>query len=156
MKNTKAILGLHGMLVLYSLSSICGKLAAGFPFLSIGFIVCYGGMIALLGIYAIGWQQVIKRLPLTFAYANRAVTVVWGIVWGALFFSEPVTAGKLVGALIVLAGVVLYATSGDDSQDAPAQGAPAEDAPAQGDGATALIADDGAERPACDGKGGAA
>ena len=112
----KAILGLHGMLMLYSLSSICGKLAAGFSFLSVGFIVCYGGMIALLGIYALGWQQVIKRLPLTFAYANRAVTVVWGIVWGALFFSEPVTAGKLVGAFIVLVGVVLYATSGDDGQ----------------------------------------
>lgn len=112
---TKALIGLHVLLMVYSLSSICGKLASGYSFLSLGFIVCYGGMIGLLGIYALGWQQVIKRLPLTFAYANRAVTVVWGIVWGALFFSEPVTAGKLVGALIVLAGVVLYATSGDES-----------------------------------------
>lgn len=146
MNDSKAILGLHGMLVLYSLSSICGKLASGFPFLSAGFIVCYGGMIALLGIYALGWQQVIKRLPLTFAYANRAVTVVWGIVWGALFFSEPVTAGKLAGALIVLAGVVLYATSGDDAQDGSAQhgGSGAEPAGAAAEGA------------ACDGEGGAA
>lgn len=116
MKNAKALVGLHAMLVLYSLSSICGKLAAGFPFLSPGFIACYGGMIALLGVYALGWQQVIKRLPLTFAYANRAVTVAWGIAWGAVFFGEPVTAGKLVGALIVLAGVALYSTSGDDAQ----------------------------------------
>lgn len=146
MNNSKAILGLHGMLVLYSLSSICGKLASGFPFLSMGFIVCYGGMIALLGIYALGWQQVIKRLPLTFAYANRAVTVVWGIVWGALFFSEPVTAGKLAGALIVLAGVVLYATSGDDAQDDPAQQ----------DGAGAEPVGAAAEGAACDGEGGAA
>lgn len=146
MNNPKAMLGLHGMLVLYSLSSICGKLASGFPFLSVGFIVCYGGMIALLGIYALGWQQVIKRLPLTFAYANRAVTVVWGIVWGALFFSEPVTAGKLAGALIVLAGVVLYATSGDDAQDGPAQQ----------DGAGAEPAGAAAEGAACDGEGGAA
>ena len=112
---TKALIGLHVLLMVYSLSSICGKLASGYSFLSLGFIVCYGGMIGLLGVYALGWQQVIKRLPLTFAYANRAVTVVWGIVWGALFFSEPITAGKLVGALIVLAGVVLYATSGDES-----------------------------------------
>lgn len=112
---TKALIGLHVLLMVYSLSSICGKLASGYSFLSLGFIVCYGGMIGLLGVYALGWQQVIKRLPLTFAYANRAVTVVWGIVWGALFFSEPITAGKLAGALIVLAGVVLYATSGDES-----------------------------------------
>lgn len=146
MNDSKAILGLHGMLVLYSLSSICGKLASGFPFPSAGFIVCYGGMIALLGIYALGWQQVIKRLPLTFAYANRAVTVVWGIVWGALFFSEPVTAGKLAGALIVLAGVVLYATSGDDAQDGSAQQ----------DGSGAEPAGAAAEGAACDGEGGAA
>lgn len=119
---TKALIGLHVLLMVYSLSSICGKLASGYSFLSLGFIVCYGGMIGLLGAYALGWQQVIKRLPLTFAYANRAVTVVWGIVWGALFFSEPITAGKLVGALIVLAGVVLYATSGDESNAANTDG----------------------------------
>lgn len=119
---TKALIGLHVLLMVYSLSSICGKLASGYSFLSLGFIVCYGGMIGLLGVYALGWQQVIKRLPLTFAYANRAVTVVWGIVWGALFFSEPITAGKLVGALIVLAGVVLYATSGDEGNAANTDG----------------------------------
>lgn len=119
---TKALIGLHVLLMVYSLSSICGKLASGYSFLSLGFIVCYGGMIGLLGVYALGWQQVIKRLPLTFAYANRAVTVVWGIVWGALFFSEPITVGKLIGALFVLAGVVLYATSGDESNAANTDG----------------------------------
>lgn len=113
----KELICLHGLLVVYSLSSICGKLASGFAFLSIGFVLCYGGMIALLGVYAIGWQQIIKRLPLTYAYANRAVTVVWGIIWGALFFHEPVTPLKLVGALVVLAGVVLYATSGDEASN---------------------------------------
>ena len=66
------------------------------------------GMIALLGVYAIGWQQVIKLLPLTYAYANKAVTVLWGIVWGVLLFHEQVSPLKLLGALIVLAGVVLF------------------------------------------------
>ena len=49
---------------------------------------------------AIGWQQVIKRIPLTTAFANKAVTVVWGLVWGALFFREAVTPGKLLGAAL--------------------------------------------------------
>ena len=79
-----------------------------------GFVLCYGGMVAVLGIYAIGWQQVIKRLPLTTAYANRAVTVVWGIVWGAVLFGESITWQKALGAIVVLAGVALYATAGDD------------------------------------------
>lgn len=107
-QRARTLLGLHLLLALYSLCSICGKLAAGFEFLSPGFVLCYGGMICVLGVYAIGWQQVIKRMPLTTAYANKAVTVLWGIVWGALLFHESVTPGKLVGAAVVLAGVVLF------------------------------------------------
>lgn len=108
------LLLLHMLLVLYSFSSVCGKLSSYFEVMSPGFILSYGGMVALLGVYALGWQQVIKRLPLTFAYANRAVTVAWGIVWGFLFFGEKLTATKVVGAAIVLAGVVLFATAERD------------------------------------------
>lgn len=109
------------MLVLYSFSGICGKLAAQYDFLSFGFIACYAGMVGILGVYAIGWQQVIKRMPLTLAYANRAVTVVWGIVWGALLFSEPLNLFKLVGALVVLAGVALFAYADAEDGEADAQ-----------------------------------
>ncbi len=116
---------LHVLLALFSTSGIFSKLASGYPFLSLGFILCYGGMVCVLGVYAIGWQQVIKRLPLTTAYANRAVTVVWGIVWGALLFGESVTWQKVVGALVVLAGVALYALAGDEETD-PQGGSAAE------------------------------
>ena len=107
----KTLLALHALLALYSLCSICGKLAAGFEFMSPGFVLCYGGMIGVLGVYAIGWQQVIKRMPLTSAYANKAVTIVWGIVWGVLLFQEAVTPAKLLGAAVVLAGVVLFSVA---------------------------------------------
>lgn len=110
----KVLLALHLLLVLFSCSGIMSKLAAGYEFMSLGFILCYGGMLLLLGVYAIGWQQIIKRLPLTTAYANRAITVVWGIVWGALLFGESITAPKILGALVVLVGVVLYATADDE------------------------------------------
>ena len=121
----KTLLVLHALLVLFSTSGIFSKLASGYPFLSLGFILCYGGMVCVLGVYAIGWQQVIKRVPLTTAYANRAVTVVWGIVWGALLFGESITWQKVLGALVVLAGVALYALAGDDDADASA-GAPSD------------------------------
>lgn len=62
----------------------------------------------LLGVYAIGWQQIIKRMPLTAAYANKAVTTVWGLVWGVLFFKERVTFGKIIGVILVVAGVALF------------------------------------------------
>ena len=65
------------------------------------------------------FQQIIKRLPLTTAFANKAITVVWGIVWGFLFFGESINALKVAGALLVVAGVVVYARSdGASGQDA--------------------------------------
>ncbi len=110
----RALGGLHLLLVVYSLCDVCSKMAAGYPFLSLGFCLYYGGMIALLGIYSIAWQQVIKHLPLTTAYANRAATVVWGIVWGALIFHERITPGKLVGAALIIAGVWLFARAEEE------------------------------------------
>lgn len=102
---------LHLLLVMYSVTGICGKLAGQYPTFSLKFCFFYGIAIVLLGLYAIGWQQIIKRLPLSVAFANKAVTVIWGSVWGSLFFHETVTIGKVVGALMVILGVVLYARS---------------------------------------------
>ena len=104
----KTLFALHMLLMVYSTSGILSKLAAGVDFLSIEFCLYYGGVPLLLGFYAIGWQQILKRLPLTTAFSNKAVTIVWGIIWGALFFFEPITLPKAVGALLIIAGVVLF------------------------------------------------
>lgn len=113
----RTLLLLHIMLMIYSMSGICTKLASREKFLSIKFCVYYGLIIFLLGFYAIGWQQIIKRLPLTTAFANKAVTIIWGIVWGLLFFSEPITVGKIIGAILVVLGVVIFAYSEKESED---------------------------------------
>lgn len=79
--------------------------------MSFQFIVLYGCVILLLGVYAVFWQQIIKNMPLTAAYANRAVTVFWGMVWGMIIFNEKITPGKAAGAALVIAGIVLFAFS---------------------------------------------
>ena len=84
--------------------------------MSFKFVLFYGLVILLLGIYALLWQQIIKRMPLTTAYANKAVTVVWGMVWGALLFQEDITLQKCIGAAIIVVGVILYAFSDSKSQ----------------------------------------
>lgn len=118
----RTLLLLHILLLFYSLSDVMSKLAAGFDFLSLGFVVCYGGLLVILAGYAIGWQQVIKRMPLTTAYANRGITVVWGIFWGALFFSEAITPGKIAGAVMVVAGIVLFSLADGEAQEEAADG----------------------------------
>ena len=115
-KNTKTILALNVLLMFFSLGGIFSKLASKQPFLSLKFILCYGALLFIMFVYAIGWQQIIKRLPLTMAYANRAVTIVWGIIWGLLFFNEKLNVGKIIGAVIVIAGVLLYVTESDEGE----------------------------------------
>lgn len=110
----KVLLFLNVLLILYSAHTICSKMAGRYEFLSLGFCIFYALIILLLGIYAIGWQQAIKRLPLTTAYANKAVTVVWGMIFGAIVFKEEITIGKVLGGLLVITGVVLFAYADDD------------------------------------------
>lgn len=103
----KYFIALHIELLLFSLGGVCTKMASQYDFLSFWFIFFYGLVILNLGVYAIVWQQIIKKLPLNTAYSNKAITIVWGILWGFLFFREQITWNMIVGALIVIVGVVL-------------------------------------------------
>lgn len=117
MKQAKWFLLLHVILGVYAGSSVCSKLAARQPFLSAAFILLYGLMLAALVVYAVGWQQVIKHLPLTTAYANKAVTVVWGILLGLAVFGEAVTLRQVIGAVIIICGIVLFVRADNENRE---------------------------------------
>ena len=72
---------LHILLLVYSLTEIFSKLAAGASFPSMKFCAFYGMVLLILFVYALGWQQIIKQIPLSTAFANKAVTTIWGTVW---------------------------------------------------------------------------
>ncbi len=99
---------LHLLLLLFSLTTVLSKLAAGEEFLSPRFCIFFGGEFLLLGVYALGWQQILKRLPLTLAYTNKAVTLVWSMVFGVLLFHETVSLKQIIGCALAVAGVVLF------------------------------------------------
>ena len=110
----KILILLHILILIYSLLGICSKLAAQEEFLSFKFCLFYFVVILNLGIYAICWQQIIKRLPLVTAFANKAITVAWGILWGMLFFHEKITVNKIIGAVIIIVGIVLVVTDTEE------------------------------------------
>lgn len=110
-KNVVYLFILHIVLAVYSFLGIFSKFAANEIFLSPKFILYYGLVILGLFIYAIVWQQLLKKLPLITAYANKAVTVIWGIVWGRTFFTEPITVKKVLGAIIIIVGVYFVVSS---------------------------------------------
>ena len=111
MKKYKYILLLHILLAIYSMSGIAAKYAAQQEFLSVAFCLLYGMVVLLLILYAVFWQQIIKELPLIIAYANKAVTVVWGIVWGTLIFKEQLSFWKITGAVVIVIGVYIVVSS---------------------------------------------
>ncbi len=112
------ILGIQAAVVVYTASSICSKMASS----ERGSIEIFGRTIeglnlkgflwillevGCLGLYAVLWQQIIKRFDLSIAYCNRAFAVCWSFLWGVLFFGEQVRPLNLVGIGIVLAGILL-------------------------------------------------
>ena len=92
---------------IYSLSSIFSKLAAGQVFLSVRYVLCFCGIIAVLGVYAILWQQVLKHIPLSVAMANKPIALVLSLVWAFLLFGESFTAKTVIGIAIIFAGIVI-------------------------------------------------
>ena len=104
----KYFIGLHFMIFIYSIAGIFGKQAANEIFASSIFFAYYAGMLTILLVYAIGWQQVIKHMPLSVAFAHRPVTLVWGMVWGYVFFQEKITYMNVLGVIIIVLGIEIY------------------------------------------------
>lgn len=113
---TRNLIYANLMFLLYSFTSVFSKLAALEGKISVRFLMLYGGTIIIMAVYALCWQQIIKKLPLMVAYANKAVIVIWGMLWGILFFGEKVSAGKLIGILFVSIGVVMFAKSSNEGE----------------------------------------
>ena len=102
---------LHILLFLFSLGSVCSKIAGQAEFLSMKFIFFYGLVLVILFGYALVWQQILKKLPLVTAYANKAVTVIWGLLWGTIIFKEQITIWNILGATIIIFGIYMVVSS---------------------------------------------
>ncbi len=109
----KTVIELQFIVVIYTLAGVFGKCASEYEFLSFGFIACYGLEVFVLGVYAILWQQIIKKLDLSVAYANRSIAILWSLTWAAIFFGEKITLINMLGVLIVIVGTMLV--NGDEN-----------------------------------------
>ena len=117
-KRTGTYLFLHILLLVYATACIFSKKAAGTSFGSGRFFLFYGLNLLLLAVYAVGWQQVLKRIPLTGAYAHKSVTVIWGVVFGVLLFHETLSIRQIAGVVLVIVGIVLYSLSDREAEHA--------------------------------------
>lgn len=112
-ENIKSYVLLHIVVFIYSMSSILTKKAALAEFLSMRFFILYGLVLVCMGVYAIVWQQVIKKLPLNTAFANKSITIIWGMLWGSIFFGESISIKMILGSIIVIVGIITVITGGE-------------------------------------------
>ena len=116
-EKVKNLLIVNIMFFIYSFSGVFTKLAAREKMFSFNFFAFYGGTLLIMAVYAFVWQQIIHKLPLMVAYANKAMVVIWGLVWGCLFFQERLTAGKVISVLLVAVGVALFARTYEEQDE---------------------------------------
>jgi len=105
----KDFLLLHLTLLLYAVASVFAK-SAGSNLAARDYSPTFIFLVLetlTLDIYAVLWQQTLKRMPLSFAYSNKAVCTLWSCLFGLIFFGESLTLGKALGIVVVLAGVWL-------------------------------------------------
>lgn len=98
---------LHLSLVVNSLAGAASKMAGRQDFLSFKFFFYYGLVLLITFAFALVWQQVLKHMSLTFAFTNKPITMIWGIIWGVMIFQEKVTWNMLLGSGIILAGIII-------------------------------------------------
>lgn len=112
--SVKQIVFLQAIVIIYSLSGVFSKLAAEQKIFCSKFFMFYAIEICILGIYALLWQQIIKRVDLSIAYANRAMAIIWSLLWAIIIFpSSAVTLKNIIGVIIILIGTVIVNTEHD-------------------------------------------
>ncbi len=113
MKKISIIIKLQFVIIIYSISSVFAKAAARQPFFSLKFFIWSGLELLFLAVYALFWQQMIKKIELSQAYANRAMVLVWSLLWAFFVFREPVSVQNIAGALLVMAGIAVINSGGE-------------------------------------------
>ena len=61
----------------------------------------------ILGVYAILWQQILKKFDLSIAYANKAIGIVWSMVWAVVLFDDTITWKNICGVILVVVGTII-------------------------------------------------
>ncbi|MBQ8679096.1 MAG: EamA family transporter [Treponema sp.] len=116
-RNLLSFLFMHIAFLVYTLYPLLGKFATRYEMLSFQFVALYCVVFAILFLYAILWQQVLKRIPLTTAIANKSITIVWGMIFGLLLFGEGISLKMLIGAVLILSGILILSTEKEKPQE---------------------------------------
>ena len=105
----KRYLALVGVNFVYACTSICTKMASQQEMLTWTCLFWIGGAVGVMGVYALLWQQVIARMPLSTAYMFKGTSLIFVLMFSAMLFGEAITLNNVIGAMIIIIGIILFA-----------------------------------------------
>lgn len=105
----KRYLALVGVNLVYACTSICTKMASQQEMLTWICLFWIGGAVGVMGVYALLWQQVIARMPLSTAYMFKGTSLIFVLMFSAMLFGEAITLNNVIGAMIIIIGIILFA-----------------------------------------------
>jgi len=62
-----------------------------------------------MGAYAIGWQQILKRVELSTAYMFKGTSLIFIMLLAWMLFGEQITLNNIIGVCVIITGIALYA-----------------------------------------------
>ena len=93
---------LHLLFIVYALNTVLGRMAAPYGWTDWRRFALLAGVLFLLGIYAAGWQVMLKKFNLG--------VVIWGILLAWLCLGEALSWTLAAGAALVIGGIILVST----------------------------------------------
>lgn len=108
-KKNLPFLALFGVNLIYACTSICTKMASRQEMLSWPYLFWIAGAIGVMGVYALLWQQVIVRMPISTAYMFKGTSLIFVLLFSVLLFGEVITLNNAIGAMIIIVGIFLFA-----------------------------------------------
>ena len=91
-----------------SLTSPCLKIGSQrYETFSPGYFFWFGLAVVILGIYAICWQLILEKIPLTTAYLRRGFSYILLFIWSTLIFHETITIRQIIGIAVISLGMII-------------------------------------------------
>ena len=100
---------LVGINLLYACVTLFTKYASQQEMGSVAYCLGLAGAIAVMGAYAICWQQILKRVELSTAYMFKGTSLIFIMLFAFALFGELIAMMNIIGAAVIITGIALFA-----------------------------------------------
>lgn len=100
---------LVGVNFVYACVSIAIKAASVQEPLTTPYFICLVCAFCVMAVYALLWQQVLRRVPVGDAYMFKGTSLIFVLLFSTFLFDEGISTMNILGACIIIGGIFLYA-----------------------------------------------